>query len=393
MSKFDFNNPFDFAKATLSTGAGQLADFSDVLEGRDPALWDIQEGSYNGVLFHVFTSKSSYQAGLSASVDTGGRRKVYYMFPYQDGQTSDDLGRKPETFQMDILIHGQRYLTGLRNLITQFQKPQPGVLIHPVMGELRCVVQDYTLTHNHEHRKAAELRVTFAEHNFEISRLTQTKDNTLFGALSAAIAGINAIEQTVTRIQTFVGIATSVRNRALTRLSTLKAGYATLLTNINTSFNGDAAGIPSLLPVNQGGNRGSDGELVTDIFRTAANTISETTAQALAIEQLIKDTNTIRADIAGSIVELKSIDALEFYAEILDLRKSAVLIQQALEAAVSSSQPRVINYTTPRLMSIREVAFANGVALSRIQDLDLLNPSLESTNFIPKGVMLKVSLT
>jgi prophage DNA circulation protein len=393
MSKFDFNSPVDFAKATMSAVPGELFDLEALLQGRDPAAWDIKEASYNGVLFHVFTSKSEYQAGLSSIQDSGGRRKVFYQFPYQDGQTSDDLGRKPETFQMDVLIHGQRYMTGLRKLIAEFQKPQPGILVHPVQGELRVVVTDYQLGHKYDSRKAVELRVTFAEHNFAVSALTIQKDRSLFGALSDALSAFDAIEATITKISGYVGAARSTINRALTRYRTIKAAYARLLSSINTSFNGSQAqNIPALLPVNQGGVLNSDGTFATDIFRTAADALSETTAQALAVEQLTKDTQAVRDEISLGIEDLKALNALDFHDDIVSSRRTAVLAQEALEAAIAASQPRVILYTTPRLMSIREIAFENGVPITRVSDLDLLNPQLESVNFIPAGTQVKVSL-
>jgi hypothetical protein len=44
-------------------------------------------------------------------------------------------------------------------------------------------------------------------------------------------------------------------------------------------------------------------------------------------------------------------------------------------------------------MSLREAAFLNGVAPNRVQELDLLNPFLLSTNFIAKGTSIKVPVT
>jgi phosphoribosyl-dephospho-CoA transferase len=136
----------------------------------------------------------------------------------------------------------------------------------------------------------------------------------------------------------------------------------------------------------------SDGTFATDIFRTAADALSETTAQALAVEQLTKDTQAVRDEISLGIEDLKALNALDFHDDIVSSRRTAVLAQEALEAAIAASQPRVILYTTPRLMSIREIAFENGVPITRVSDLDLLNPQLESVNFIPARTQVKMSL-
>ena len=86
MSKLDLNKPLDFARATM----GDLGAVLQTFTGQDAGDWDIQEASYNNVVFHVFASKQIYNGAISQINDSGGRRKVKYQFPYQDGQTTDD---------------------------------------------------------------------------------------------------------------------------------------------------------------------------------------------------------------------------------------------------------------------------------------------------------------
>ncbi len=94
---------------------------------------------------------------------------------------------------------------------------------------------------------------------------------------------------------------------------------------------------------------------------------------------------------------IASIDAnggsLELFDTNLDLKQTAVQMQDVLEKGIASSQAQIIDYTTPQEMSIREVAFANGLSVQRVQDIDLLNPDLLSVNFIAKGTQVKVPVS
>src|SRR5579863_562552 len=128
--------------------AGLLGSFL----GRDPSKWDLKEGAYNGVRFHVLT-QADYYAALPKISDNGGRRKIKYTFPYRDGQTTDDLGRKPRTYDLDCVIFGDTYKAALNNLITQLEKATPGTLTHPVQGNVPAVVDDYVITHQSDQRR------------------------------------------------------------------------------------------------------------------------------------------------------------------------------------------------------------------------------------------------
>jgi hypothetical protein len=121
------------------------------------------------------------------------------------------------------------------------------------------------------------------------------------------------------------------------------------------------------------------------------------TLLALAVEQLQKEVAALRTDV-NTIIDLLSASAngagaLEFYEEILDLKDSAIQMQAVLETGIASSQARIIEYVTPQIMSLREVAFANGISLERVSELDQLNTFLQSTNFIEAGVSLRVPVS
>ncbi len=405
MSRFDLNQPLDFAKLTMGDASSILQNFSNH-GGKE---WDILEGSYNGVLFHVFSSKSNYQGAVSQIQDSGGRRKVKYMFPYRDGQTTDDLGRKPGSFEVNILIFGQRYLEGLSALTAQFNRPTPGTLIHPVRGPIQCVPEDVVLIHSSEERKAVAIRVTFIEHNFTIGDIRKIKDTSVKGALAGAIAAFVGIQNAINAVEANINAARSIKNQIKAALEEYNTGYAQLLTNLNSTFNlGSSSDIPTLIPVNEGGTRAADGSLISDQFSTVASpsdpfqsipleALSPEAQTAFAVEQITKDVNTLRDSLSATIIDMEATDnglgALKLYDNILDLKNSADLMQDVLEKGISSSQSQIINYVTPQIMSLREIAFANGIDVNRVGDLDIMNPTLESTNYIAKGSTVMVPIS
>lgn len=403
MPKFDISNAADFSRITQQ-GIGAT---SALFGGRDPAEWDIVEASYNNVVFHVFETKQMWEGALPRVTDQGGRRKVKYQYPYRDGQTTDDLGRKPGSFDMEIVIHGNRYMLGFQALLREFDKPTPGKLIHPVRGEIMCAVEDFIVTHESASRKTVQMRVTFIEHNFTIGNIRQLRDSTVKGALAAALNIFKIIDDAIVKIEAATLLVRAVKNTLNQLLGTYKSTNAGTLTQMNATFNakGGSADIPSLLPTNQGGTRNGDGSVTTDNFvvvrspsdpfnSVPVDTLSEDVLLATAVNNLTKQVVARRAELAQILNTIYANGgALELYDTIIELRTTAVLLQEVLERGAASSNARVIDYTVPRLMSLREAAFLNGIPANRVQELDLLNPFLLSTNFIDAGVVLKVPVT
>lgn len=411
----DLNNPLDFARVTLSPTAQLLQEL-----GLDPAKWDLVEASFisnqtiqrnpkaKPVTFLVFESPLPYQAGLAAVNDTGGRRKVKYTFPYRDGGTTDDLGRKPESFSLELLFHGPKYKEGLKAFLAECNQPTPGVFRHPVRGEQTVVIDDYELTHRWSERFAVSVRVVFSEHTFTLDKLTERApkgDSTLKTALVAALDGVKAINRVITKVESTLIASRQISNQITAALEGYKEGYFAALQRINKTFNnGTSSDLPTLLPVNEGGVSSADGTVEVDSFPVvkAPNDPfigfpvpeDETQVPAVATVQAIDSVNELRADVSEIIDEMSEVEdgqgALIFYSDILELKRTAILMQEALETGITSSQAQVVDFTTPRLMSVREVAFAVGLPVDQSYQIELLNPSLLSNNFIEAGTLLQV---
>lgn len=462
MPKFDLSDIGDFSRVTQ----GALGNLNTLFGGRDPKEWDIREASFNGIKFHVFAlskanlfdqrsgqqieedAKTVWEGAVNRFSDFSGRRKVKYSYPYRDGQTTDDLGRKAQSFEVEALIFGNRYMEGYTRLMKEFDKPTPGKLVHPVRGEIDCVVEDVQHVHAGDSRKAVALKITFTEHNFTAGTLGSVGLNSVKSKLTDALQVFKTIDGIVRKVEAAQLLARGIKNLLNTYLAIYKRDSARTLTKMNQTFNtkGGSTDIPALLPVNlggsgiatsstggasdgrvsvpssgsgggsSGGSSGSSGSgsgggtsgssgLVQDTNFVVVRSVSdpfngvpvadltESTVVAVAVTQLEKEVQALR-DQATTIIKTMlgngSGAALELNDSVIEMRQTVVIIQQVLEAGAASSNARIINYIVPRLMSIREVAFANGITPDRVQEVDLLNPALESVNFIEKGTVMRI---
>jgi len=86
----------------------------------------------------------------SASI-TGGRKFVKKEFPNRDTQTIEDLGLKPRTYDLDIIISdvgktaanaepSEDYFEYRDRLIAAIEDKGPGTLIHPLHGRIENVI-------------------------------------------------------------------------------------------------------------------------------------------------------------------------------------------------------------------------------------------------------------
>ncbi len=258
MSKLDFNKPVDFAIATMSASTELLNAFA-----RDQTKWEISEGSYKGgrktsknVLFHVFKSKTDgYQAGLSRIVDTGGRRTAKLTSPYQDGQTTDDLGAAGQEFDIDVIIHGTNYKAAFNRLMREFNDPIPGTLYHPVRGAQRCKAESWSLEHAHDAKQAVVIRVRFTEHNYDTAIfLDRGSVPSTKSALQTALAALRAIGAAIAGLRQLVNIAQSTIVAIRQKLQEFYTMFQNLVVDAASAFGLTGQDTAAALSINQGGS-------------------------------------------------------------------------------------------------------------------------------------------
>lgn len=410
MGKFDLNKSADFARATDSFGAGILQTFT----GRGNSDWIIEECAYksgvnpdNVARFHIFRTATDYDGALNSISDSGGRRLAKFQFPYMDGQVTEDMGRKAETFSLDILIHGNNYLTAFITTMQILNETIPGTLIHPVRGEIVCKMESYELTHQSSERKAVAIKLTMEEHSFDAIALPNLPETSAPSLLAKLGQAFNAIENAINAVQGTILLVQSVKNQIIQGIKAYQAAFSAISGNMNATFN-PGNRIPAISPTQSGGVLNSSGQIISNSVSVAASpsdplqsvpqsVLSSQTLAAIAVDQIFKDINSARGLLSTTITSMENAangrGAQEFFDNIMDLRGTANDMQAAFDAGKKSSQANVKKYVTPTVMSVREVAFANGLGPDDGIQVMYLNPELDSANFIPKGTTLNVAVT
>jgi prophage DNA circulation protein len=396
MGSPDLGTAAGFGIATLSGASGLL----NQITGLNVEEWDIQESAYGHppgqmVVFHVFKSKQPHQGAVAQVVDTIGRRVVPFVFPYVDGQTTDDLGRLGESFDFDILLFGPNYYAAFVALLKEFNNPVPGTLIHPVRGRFIAKFDGGMVTYHNASRQAVAIKAKFIEHNFD-SSFTAPKLTTK-STLASAVSFIASIANVVNSIQSNIFVAKNFAAQAAALVGSYGSSYQSSLVALNTTFNaGTSADIPGLLPVNSSPSAAFPSATApTDPFANLTPAqIQAQQSQVLSPAQATNLVNTLRAQATATIETLEAGSggqgALIFYDEIKTLKQSALAVQDVLTLGLQSSNATVKNYTVPMLMGLREVCFENGLIPDRAYELELLNPQLLSTNYIEEGTVLQV---
>jgi prophage DNA circulation protein len=388
----------------LVGGAGTVLQS---LTGAIKNSWDIQEGSYGHdgrqVLFHVFkTATDDFQAAVGSVTDTGGHRKIPVVFPYVDGQSTDDLGRKGESFDVEILLFGPNYKSQYEELLLELDDPRPGILVHPVRGQIEVAAEDWVVTHASDKTQAVALKVRFIEHNFSVDYSTTPIAKNVPSALTSAIGFLGKIADIITAVQSVEFVLANTKNLVASLISQYQGSYGSALAALNRTFNPDSsATIPGLSPTVTGQSAQTFNVTTTfdDVF-TGTESVNQSQGQsqqltaALATQQAIDLVSALRIFLEASIIEIEATEngqgALIFYAEILVLKQSAEAMQDVLELGIQTSNNQIIGYTLPRNMSVREVCFANGLSPDNSYDVEVLNPELLTLNDIPKGTIVQV---
>jgi prophage DNA circulation protein len=108
--------------------------------------------SFRGVPFEVESVSFS-----------GGRRVAVYEMPGRDQAVTEDLGRKPRLAPFAAYVIGDDAQAQSFTLIQALEAEGPGLLVHPVFGELMVNSTDYALTLSWDQGRALSLSLSFVE--------------------------------------------------------------------------------------------------------------------------------------------------------------------------------------------------------------------------------------
>lgn len=72
---------------------------------------------------------------VSSELD-GGRKTVIHSYPSRNTQKVEDMGLKPRSFRLDIIIRSDDYFGYRNRLLAVLESDSPGELIHPLYGRM-----------------------------------------------------------------------------------------------------------------------------------------------------------------------------------------------------------------------------------------------------------------
>ncbi|NHB90747.1 DNA circularization protein [Photorhabdus cinerea] len=114
---------------------------------------DLQDAAFRGVKFDVLNTQDSI-----------ARDHEDHEYPFMDGATVMDLGRKARNFRLSAFLWGDRYKRQLDALIKVLDTPGTGELIHPIYGSIpkaQCI--EYQIQHEAEGVDACNVELVFLE--------------------------------------------------------------------------------------------------------------------------------------------------------------------------------------------------------------------------------------
>jgi len=103
---------------------------------------------------------------LASGSVAGGNKNVIHSYPNSNRQTVENLGTRPRSYPLNIIIPSTSYTERRDALLAALDDPAPGPLIHPLYGRIENVVaQPYTLNENLTELGDGKLSVTFVIDN------------------------------------------------------------------------------------------------------------------------------------------------------------------------------------------------------------------------------------
>jgi prophage DNA circulation protein len=352
------------------------------------------------------------RTGLEQATDSGGRRLAIYEYPYRDGQDVDDLGRRGEKWTFNITFFGSNYQELFRQFVNVIVRSKArGTLTHPIRGQIKARFSEYEFIHRHDQFNSVTIRATFIEDNTDALKAENTVSSSSNSALRSALKLLNDAQGTIGAAIFAVGALLLLPNAVLAslkaRLDSISGALSRLLGKTAATFSTDAQlqGLAASTSGVSGGSGGvtTTGETLPPVFQVGfseqdletieSQVDSFTNQNQITAQQLVYQMNQVRTQIASAIAEIEQLMGTEGFEIVFTYRQLAVQFQAAIEAAIASAQAKVKLYTVPFDMSLRQVAFANGLDPDRQNDIIQLNPNVESANLVPRGSRLVVPAT
>ena len=302
------------------------------------------------------------------------------------------------------------YLAGVQALVGELSQATPGVLTHPIFGDIDVIVDDYTMAHAAEERLAVHLVLKFSENSFTLQDafdISVSNNKSFTSAIGTVLNDFNKITNLANAVSANLAAVSTLRQQILQSVAGFQTYMAQLSAQINAAFNPNPSSIPTLFPVNLGGVQNPNGTVVNppitgalspnDPFANVPLSQLSAAAQTAIAAQTTQQSLQVFWNMGAALIaQLEATfngqGALTFHDNILDIKTTLLDLQNSIQAGLATSQFSVYKYTTPWDMSAREVCFQNNISLDNVSEIGILNPTLDSTNYIPKGTILTVAV-
>ena len=112
----------------------------------------LQNASFRGIQFLIDSSESSFSRRIATDV-----------FPGTDRFYSEDISKNPASFQIEGFLVGSDYDLTRNTLIEACSARNPGILIHPYLGQKNVHCQSLSVTESKESGGMARIVMSFIE--------------------------------------------------------------------------------------------------------------------------------------------------------------------------------------------------------------------------------------
>ncbi|MBB3947211.1 prophage DNA circulation protein [Rhizobium skierniewicense] len=189
-----------------------------------------------GLLPCMYRGLSLFVADTSTE---NGRRVLEYLFPGVDAPAYDDFGLLPSVVTIDALVISDDYLARALVFKAAFEKPGPGMLVHPWLGPMQVMLEEPAEISF----SARELRVVRINASFK--RIPTGSAGGLSSLASNLTSAIATIMSAASILSGAVGtrVISSARTAAVTRSTRI----VTAAVSSTTPASGSARAVPQIV--------------------------------------------------------------------------------------------------------------------------------------------------
>ncbi len=423
------------ALASLNGNVGILSEAEIIANELGVNSWQLSQGSYNGVVFHVvqpllnrlnddlnpaagildatnqLIGAQNQEAGdnttlpygtttvSTAITDIGSRKLAIHELPNNE-DVFEDMGWRGEIYVMQGIIFGAAYSQALQNIMNVFINDAnafPGeqnVLVHPILGTIQSTTYliGYKRIYNPNLWRSTMYEFVFR--SAAPASLITNFNTSIISNLNTTISSILAISQSV--LNTWGSIyaiqnAFATSGNSYSVQQTLQANQQSIQTTVNASLTTAQLMNKNLKPL------GYQNVALDQTVTTPTNDIPSyfyfiSNMTPSDVNSIISNNNAI---IQTCITGLKSLNDNVIYDTITNLLAIQAGLVQLATTLLNSFYGNIKQYVTPYDIDLFSVCVINSLDyVTQGATVYLLNQALiPSANYIPKGTTLNLPIS